>query len=99
MKSILLISLLLVGGCGNLSRVPPTVQADTPPQECPTFPGDPGPGAEQFARGTIRPDSSRVLETAEYLEFASQVCFGQFNVHSSYTLQKDHHVQGVDFQM
>jgi hypothetical protein len=53
-----------------------------------------GCGPEVFALGTVRPDNSTVLETADALEFASPVCPDDRQWHmSSYTLQYAHQVQ------
>ncbi len=92
--------IILVSGCasGPSAGVSTVQAAGAPP--APTFCTTGNSAPEQFAHGTVRGDKSTVLETPEYLQFASPVCASSgYIMNSSYALQFDHQVQLIDMQM
>src|SRR5262245_25189615 len=101
-KNILVVSglalIILMSGCAS-GRSTVTVQAAgalAGPVLCSAANSAP----EQFAHGMVRPDKSTVLETAEYLQFASPVCASSgFTMNTAYALQFNHQVQLIDMQM
>lgn len=98
LSSLALIALL--SGCASRPSVSvATVHAAGAPP-APVFCAAGNSAPEQFAHGTVRPDKSTVLETPEYLQFASPVCASSgMTMNSSYALQFNHQVQLIDMQM
>ena len=83
----LALALALVADTG-CSLKPATVQAA---QITPTVNPQPACFPESFYRGLV--------ETPDYLSFASQACFITVDVKESYTLKYSHLVQAADLQM